>query len=201
MATLFLTSTGLTSNPVREAFLREVGPDRTKHIVIVPTAASDGKDNKYAKLAEQQLRNSGFEHISFLDIATEPIDMLATADIIYVTGGNTFTLLHAVRTSGADTILLARLTSPRIIYIGVSAGSILLTPTVRLAAEVEPDVNEPNITDFKGLSVFASEIYPHYTKNIESELSAYEHKYDVEVVRINNDQALLVKGDIISRIG
>ncbi len=201
MATLLLTSTGISSDIVRESFLQEVDTRRDQHIAIITNAAQDGKENKYARLAEQQFRDLGFSSISFVDVETEQIHILDEADIIYVMGGNTFTLLKKIRESGADKILSKRLSETSdLIYIGVSAGSILLTPTVRLANEVEPDPNDEGIDDFSGLSFFPDEIYPHYTEDVESEIREYEIRHSVSVRRITNDEAILVKNGNVTNV-
>ncbi len=201
MATLLLTSTGISSDVVRESFLQEIGAYRNQKISIITNAAKEGNENKYARLAEQQFRDLGFSSISFVDVETEQIHILDDADIIYVIGGNTFTLLKKIRASGADKILSKRLSKTSdLIYIGVSAGSILLTPTVRLANEVEPDPNDEGIDDFSGLSFFPDEIYPHYTEDVESEIREYEIRHSVSVRRITNDEAILVKNGNVTNV-
>ena len=196
MATLLLTSTGISSNTVCDAFLNEIGDHRNLKIFIITNAASEGKENKYARLAESQFIELGFLNISFFDVEKDALSRLYEADIIYVVGGNTFTLLHKIRRSGADKVLTTLLsTAPDLIYIGVSAGSIILTPTIRIASEVEPDPNEEDMSDFSALSIFRDEIYPHYTEDIETELCKYENRHSVTVRRITNEEALLVKNN------
>lgn len=181
--------------------MREVGIRRDQHIAIITNAAKEGKENKYARLAEQQFRDLGFSSISFVDVETEQIHILDDADIIYVMGGNTFTLLKKIRESGADEILSERLSgTSNLIYIGVSAGSILLTPTVRLANEVEPDPNDEGVDDFSGLSFFPDEIYPHYAEDVESKIRGYEIHHSVSVRRLTNDEAILVKDGNATKI-
>ncbi len=194
MSTILLTSTGISSDAVRDAFLKEAGEHRDQHIAIIVNAARDGQENKYVRLAEQQFRDLGFSSISFVDLDVDPLSLIQEADIIYVVGGNTFTLLKKVMSSGADEILSDRLsTDSNLLYIGVSAGSIILTPTIRIANEVEPDPNEEKLVDFSGLSIFPEEIYPHYTEDAEAELHEYETRHSVSVRRITNEEALLIK--------
>jgi len=201
MATLLLTSTGISSDAVRESFLQEVGTRRDQRIAIITNAAQEGKENKYARLAEEQFRDLGFSSISFVDVETEQIRILDEADIIYVVGGNTFTLLKKIRESGADKILSDRLSgTSNLLYVGVSAGSILLTPTIRLANEVEPDPNDADVDDFSGLSLFPDEIYPHYVEDIESKIREYEIRYSISALRITNDEAILIKNGNTTKI-
>lgn len=194
MSSIFLTSTGLSNEAVRNAFLQEAGERRDQHIAIVTNAARDGKENTYVRLAEKQFRDSGFSAIFFIDVEIDPLSLIQDAEIMYVAGGNTFTLLKKIRSSGADKILFERLTTDNhLLYMGVSAGSIILTPTIRIANEVAPDPNEEGLTDFSGLSIFSEEICPHYTEKIETELREYEMRHSVHVRRMSNEEALLLK--------
>lgn len=201
MVTLILTSTGISSSAVRESFLREIGVRRDQKIAIITNASQEGKEDKYARLAEKQFRDLGFSSVSFVDVGTEQVHSLDETDIVYVMGGNTFALLRKIRESGADKILSRRLSGKSgFIYIGVSAGSILLTPTIRIANEIEPDMNVEGIDDFSGLSLFPDEIYPHYAEGVESEIREYEIRHSVSVWRITDNEAILVKDEDVTKI-
>ena len=144
---IFLTSTGLSDEKIRQEFLRCVGTNRAKRVAIVTTAASGKAENKYAKLAETQFKELGFSAIDFVDIEFDSPERLNRYHIIYVCGGNTFYLLYHLKKNGADKILSRLLNKSNVIYIGVSAGSIVLAPTIQLAATVDPDPNDIGLTD------------------------------------------------------
>ena len=63
MSSIFLTSTGLSDEKIRQEFMRRIGTDRTQRVAIVTTAASGKADNKYAKLAEAQFKKLGFSAV------------------------------------------------------------------------------------------------------------------------------------------
>lgn len=201
MSLIFLTSTGLSDEKVRQEFTSRIGPDRTRPVAIVTTAASEKSENKYAKFAHAQFKELGFSTIDFIDIEFDPIKKLTNYPIIYVCGGNTFYLLYHLKKIGADKLLTKLLKESDVIYVGVSAGSIVLCPTMKLAATVDPDPNEIGLTDLTGLGIVDFEIYPHYELKYEPELIAYEKTAQHKVVRLSNSQAMVISGRERKRIG
>lgn len=201
MSLIFLTSTGLSDEKIRQEFVRCIGTDRTQRIATVTTAASGKAENKYAKLAEFQFKELGFSAIDFVDIEFDSPEVLTKYHIIYVCGGNTFYLLYHLKKSGADKILSRLLKKSNVIYIGVSAGSIVLAQTVQLAATVDPDPNDIGLTDFTGLGVIDFEIHPHYDPKQEAEIIEYEKNSNHKVIRLSNSQAFALSDSKWKLIG
>jgi dipeptidase E len=52
-------------------------------------------------------------------------------DLLWVRGGNTFLLRHALAESGADAVIAERLRGDAVVYGGYSAGVCVLGPTLR----------------------------------------------------------------------
>ncbi|MFA5130333.1 MAG: Type 1 glutamine amidotransferase-like domain-containing protein [Patescibacteria group bacterium] len=192
MSTIFLTSTGLTDESIRNEFLRLVGLDRSRSVGIVTTAASLKSENKYAKLAMEQFKEMGFSSVQFFDIETDPIHLLDLYSILYVCGGNTFYLLYQIKKHHAEVALKNFLQKENSFYIGVSAGSMILGPTIGLASLIDPDPNDVQLVDFTGLQVIDFEIHPHYETKHEQELLSYEKEHSCRVVRLNDNQALIL---------
>src|SRR3989344_8897218 len=65
-------------------------------------------------------------------------------DAMYVCGGNTFYLLSEVRRTGFDKKIIDFINSGKV-YIGESAGSIIVGPHILMAAPFDP--NEINLKD------------------------------------------------------
>lgn len=192
MSLVFLTSTGLSDNIISDEFVRRIGPDRSRPVAIVTTASEGKAENKYAKLALIQFRNLGFKTIDFIDIEFDSPELFRNYPIIYVCGGNTFFLLHHIKKSGADAVLKELLKKTEIVYIGVSAGSIILGPTIKAAAVIAPDPNDIKLTEFSGLGITDFEIHPHYEPEQEPEIAAYEKTAGHKMLRLSNAQALVL---------
>ena len=127
MSLIFLTSTGISTGVVREAFVDRVGSDRTRRVAIITTASPEKAENKYAQLTRSQFQELGFT-------------------------GN-------------------------VVYLGISAGSVILGPTIKEASVVNPDPNGIGLTDFTGLGILA-----------------YEKTVPHKVIRLTDIQAMIVLG-------
>lgn len=191
--TIILTSTGLSAEPVRRALERFFNLLPHKSVAIITTAAEGKENNKYSKLAESQFRELGFDAVDFIDIESNPQTDFSKYNVIYVCGGNTFKLLKVAREANFKDAIIKLLERDGI-YIGVSAGAIILTPTIQIAASVDPEPNDVGITDLEGLSLINFEVHPHYDPSHEKELSSYQKTTTNKVVRISNSQAIIIGG-------
>jgi dipeptidase E len=113
--------------------------------------------------------------------------------VIYVCGGNTFKLLKYAREAHFKGTIV-KLLERGGIYVGVSAGAIILAPTIQIAASVDPEPNEVGITNLEGLGLIDFEIHPHYDPYHDKELAAYQKTTANKVVRISNSQAVIMTG-------
>jgi dipeptidase E len=91
---------------------------------------------------------------------------LSKYGFVWVAGGNTFVLRRALKTSGADNILVKLVYADDIVYGGESAGAIIATPTL-MGVEFGDDpyvvpagYTDEEVTD--GLHFVPYAIVPHY---------------------------------------
>lgn len=193
MGKLLLTSTGLSSENVTKKFqFFLLDPISTK-VAIITTAAQDKEKNKYSQLAKKQFKDLGFLNVDFIDLETEPSRDLSSYKVIYVCGGNTFKLLKYTRKANFDTAIKDLLKRGGV-YIGVSAGSIIVGPSIDIANEVDSDLNDVNLEDLTGFNITNVIMFPHYSPEIEDQVLKFEKKYGVTVDRIDNSQAILIDG-------
>lgn len=189
---LLLTSTGLSSPNVLSKFLEIIGDTKDKKVAIITTAAEGKEVNKYSQLAHKQFVGLGFSNVDFVDLETDLAKDLSPYEVVYVCGGNTFKLLKFSRTANFKNSVESLLKMGGV-YIGVSAGSIIVGPSVKIADEVQPDPNEVGISDFSGLGIIKEIVLPHYSPEIEEQVKIFENKHTVIIDRIDNSQALLVQ--------
>jgi len=190
--TLLLTSTGLSSPNVLNKFLELIGDTKNKQVVIITTAAEGKEVNKYSQLAHKQFVDLGFLNVDFVDLETDPAKDLSPYDVVYVCGGNTFKLLKFTRVANFKNPVESLLKRGGV-YIGVSAGSIIIGPSVQIANEVQPDPNEVRLSDFSGLGIIEEIVLPHYSPDIEEDTKKFEERYNVTVERVGNSQAVLMQ--------
>lgn len=82
---------------------------------------------------------------------------------IYLSGGNMFAFLDAARKRNLYPILKACADAGGLL-IGASAGSIILTPSVKIADD--EDENNVGMTDFTGFHFVDFEFYPHWQNTL-----------------------------------
>lgn len=120
---------------------------------------------------------------------------LSKFDVILVDGGNTFYLLEQVRKTGFD-IVIQELLNKGIVYIGSSAGSCIMCPTIEHLVLVDHQEVVPDIIDYTGLKLIDKLLVPHAGR--EKYLSRHDmikSKWGSKVTFISDDQAVIVNGD------
>jgi dipeptidase E len=188
---ILLTSTGLSVSSIYDKFKAIADYNKFTKAVIITTAAEDKENNQYSKLALSQIKSAGLTVVDFYDFEKDGYKDLSKYDIIYVCGGNTFKLMKFARTNDFDKEI-NKLLRRGGFYIGVSAGSIILGPSIKIANEINPDENNGIINDFSGFNVLDFIVFTHYSNEFESDIKKFEHQNHVAVNRISNYQAILI---------
>ncbi|EQC45427.1 Type 1 glutamine amidotransferase-like domain-containing protein [Bacteriovorax sp. Seq25_V] len=106
-------------------------------------------------------------------------DEAFNSDIIHLGGGNTYYFLKYLRSKGM-LAELKRFVKNGGVLTGLSAGGILMTPTIDTAGfpEFDCDDNEENLKNLKALGLVNFEFFPHYrnSKRYDKELLAHSTK-------------------------
>lgn len=111
------------------------------------------------------LRSMGQYSIDVAMTTDDAADQLGNADVIAVPGGNTFLLLHELRTSGLLLLLREHLETGGALY-GGSAGAVLVGRDVAIASVA--DSNHVGLEDTRGLNLLHDlDVLPHYTHDQE----------------------------------
>ncbi len=201
---LLLTSAGIRNQKIAEALINLVGkPVAQIKVAVVPTAENVEPGNKDWFIGQlTNLQRFGFTWIDDVDPSADGIDWksrLAEVDVVFVSGGNTFHLLNQARKTGfADWL---RDSANDKVYVGASAGSILMTPTIAIAAVDDGDENLIGLKDLTGLGFVDFEVSPHtpewvsykaneeYAKSIENELYVFD---DETAIKVTDDEVEVI---------
>lgn len=182
------------------------GSLKDKRVVFIPTASTVEEVTFYIDKDKKALCELGLE-IDELDVArasySETERLLSDADVIFVDGGNTFFLLQELKRSGADKLIIEHINRGGL-YIGASAGSMVLCPNVEYGAMMDkPEVATELNGDFSALAVVDFYLVPHYTnfpfkKSVEKIIQKYANEIDLRP--ITNNQVIAVDGDIVETL-
>lgn len=166
---LLLTSFGITNKAIEGALASLLNKDLSDAVVAhIPTAANIEDDVSWMHEELETLKATGIKELLSVDIANlskeEWLPMFEKADVIYFGGGNTYFLLHWVRTSGLinelDNLLKLK------VYVGSSAGSIIVGPDISLNRDRFPEEEIGELEDLSGLNYVPFITIPHLNSSI-----------------------------------
>jgi dipeptidase E len=175
-----------------------------KNVVFIPTASLPEKVDFYMEADKKALAKLGLavgelevSRASRADIAAR----MNEADILFVEGGNTFFLLQELKRTGADERIAEHIASGKL-YIGASAGSMVLAPNIEYVQLLDDPAAAPQLEgDFSALAQVAFYVVPHFTnapfKKAAQKIMA-EYGAILDLRPISNHQAIAVKGGDVS---
>lgn len=158
---VILTSCGIINDEQRNKFYKIISEEElaSKKVLYVTTAVDgeESDDKHWMNLEYLTILALGIkeENITEYKIGEE-IDY-REFDIMYMMGGNTFYLLDMIRKYNFDKVI--EKFAKEKIYIGSSAGSIILGNSIEVASSF--DLNNVNMEDFTGLKLINGLIIPH----------------------------------------
>lgn len=209
---LFLLSKGLTTDILKEEFLKFLEKEPSIHSVaiVVNASSTDKKKRKKTKKIKIQFEAMGFDStkIQLFDLMKTSPKKLSEFDIIYILGGDPFLLLDEVNKSGART-MLKELAYQNKILMGYSAGSLLLGPDLSLMNHVDTllGFNKIGLKELSCIGLYDFYIFPHYidfTSQIPeliTKIKEYESQCVFPIYRLNDNQGITYKNGIIEIIG
>lgn len=192
---LFLTANGLYSKHTLAQFLSLLPQLNTGLTAcIITTADVQYKNkNKHAVRTKDLFYANGFAKVDYVDLDTDPANLLLNYDVININGGNPFYLLDRIRDSGAADILRELLSEGKLVS-GHSAGAAIFGSTIQHAAILHPEWNELGMTDFNGLGVLQAAILPHSNRY---RTSSYEAVIKKAMEELSDHMLFLGDGEYI----
>lgn len=193
---LLLTSTGLSNKKITEVFLAEFKKDPKESRVLMIAYALSDEERIYVEESKKEMISLGFKEITFLDLHNQ-IDTkdLPYFEVIYVCGGNTFSILDQIRKQELDSLIIS-LVKNASFYIGVSAGSIIAGSDIAIAGwDKTWDENLVDLKDTTGLNLVDFAISPHFVEKDRGIIERKSKEVNYKVIPITDNQAILVIGD------
>ncbi len=214
---LLLTSGGISNDAIKKSFFNLVNkkPEDIS-LAFIPTASNVEQGDKKEWLIKDliDLKNLNLKSISIVDISAverkiwEP--QLMEADVLFFEGGNTFHLMEWVDKSGLEKILPELLKTK--VYVGVSAGSMILSPDLLLNTLQKLYKEDLKRTEnMNGIKFVDFYVLPHYnnshfskrtkenvleaTKDIKSKIYALDDNSAIEV--IDGNTKIISDGDFL----
>ena len=172
----------------------------SKKILFIPTATNVDKYKKYIHLTQKAFEDFGYEVENFdVSIFSEKIakEKLSQAKTVFISGGNTFYLLQELKRKNLTSYLKERIENG-LIYIGESAGSVIVASDIEYASIVDDKTLATELDDYAGLNLVDFYIVPHFEEEpfVESSRNTVElYKDKLDLKLINNKEAILVENN------
>lgn len=182
------------------------GSFKDRRAVLIPTASVGSMVKLPIGLSARRLAKLGVA-ISELEVSTasraKTAQMIRAADIIFVSGGNTFVLMQELKRSGADRLIAEHVAQGKL-YIGVSAGAVAAGPDieyirlmdeVRKGSELDGDFAGLGLVDFSVVPHCGSILFCAATRRIRA---CKDTALDLRA--LTNRQAIAVRGDSVTMV-
>jgi peptidase E len=183
MMKALLTSAGFENPAIGAEFLRLVDkPAREIRVLFIPAAAVTEEQLGQVDASREELIRFGLrpKNIVTLELnAAVTYDQVKDFDAVYVCGGNPLHLLDQMIETRFDAVL-KQLIAAGAIYVGVSAGSIVIGPKV---------------ADETGLRIIKTIVMPHYETKLRERLRWLEEQTGYLVTPLADHQALRIDGN------
>jgi len=165
-----------------------------KTFAYMPSSGVQGSEayiTEWKDIAENQ--GASFITIDNTSDSGEERAKLLGSDVLLISGGNTFRLLHNLRKSGLDKTIVEFSCKSGSIVAGFSAGALVFTPTIKVCDLPNFDKNLVGLKELDGLGIVDFEVFPHYDKALhEKALNSYQKTTDNLVREITNEDYIFV---------
>jgi dipeptidase E len=178
----------------------------TPKITYIPACSYDGEmDFRRFVCHNRQFGTNRFLYFP-IDIPYDEIMLreMLTSDIIHLSGGNTFYFLHHLRKTG----LLDQLkyfVNRGGVLTGLSAGAILMTPSITAASypEFDRDDNDEKVRNWRALGLVKFEFFPHYrnSRRYDQELCLQSKKTKLPIYALPDASGLIIEDDEMRILG
>ena len=186
-----------TNKRLHEALVR-LGRKQAQSMTYIPFSHENG--DYYFKKIKKRYRQFGIKKFVYFavdsDFLRREMNEALKSDIIYLAGGNTFYFLKHLRESGFLKRLEKYIKGGGIVA-GLSAGAIILTPNINMAAypKHDCDVNEVRLKNLHSLGAVDFEFYPHYVPSARTHkaMISYSKKSERMIVACPDGSGVIVK--------
>ena len=160
-------------------------------VLFVPNETASRKAIHSGKF-HQRLHELGFseKNITVLDYYEAERYADLDIDLLYVSGGNTFQIIHRLRKHHFDEAIV-QYVKQGVTYIGGSAGAHIVSKDI--SHVLAYDTNPNGITDFRGLALFNGILICHFCEERRPHYEELRAKNRYPVYPLTNDDSLVIE--------
>ena len=161
------------------------GKMKIGHITTAYKVSRNSLD--FFKKVDETIKEKGYDMENF-DIEGKTKEEIRSffkdKNVVHIEGGNTFYLLKAIRETGFADILKELLNEGKV-YIGTSAGSYVMCPTIEVSNWNPDGKDRFEVTDFTALNYVPFVLKVHYTDEMKGLVSEKVKtlKYPIRILK------------------
>ncbi|WLR57505.1 Type 1 glutamine amidotransferase-like domain-containing protein [Mesobacillus subterraneus] len=178
-----------------------LGPQFIK-LAYIPSRTD--KEREYFAKARADFLGLGVTDLFYFDVDEEfessQLEDFRSCDAIFLSGGNTYQFLKNLKERNIDKNIKEMVNEGKPL-IGVSAGSIIMSKSIKIAAF--QDENEVELHDLSGLGVVDFEFMPHRNRENHQfdSLLKYSLLQDEIIYTCHDGEGIVIEGDEIEFYG
>lgn len=182
--------------------INELTSQKPFKLAYIPSQTD--KDRWYFEKAKPEFKELGFTDFLYFDVDQEfdgsQIEELESCDGIFLSGGNTYLFLKNLQERNIVGCIKEMVEKGKLL-IGVSAGSIIMSKSIKIAEF--HDQNEVQLNDLTGLGLVDFEFMPHWDReqDKQGELLNYSLHQEESIFTCNNGDGIVIEGDKVEFYG
>lgn len=202
MKKLVLLSEISNNNPALVSRIRELLSPSPFKLAYVPSRTD--KERRYFEKGKQELERLGVSDFLYFDVDEEfderKLEEFKRCDGIFLSGGNTFSFLKNLHERNMLK-LIRKMALEGKLLMGVSAGSIIMSNSIKIAAFL--DENEVELDRLDGLGLVGFEFMPHWgrLKSHPEKLLEYSLPNEEGIYLCNDGDGIVIDNDSIEFYG
>jgi len=194
---IIVTSSGFIDSAERSKEIDElfIKVCKGKKVLVIDNAASTPEiSSNYSQrvCVQKNFKNSGAIISDILTINENNTNKILDYDCLYVLGGNVTELVKLVNNTDFKEQLIRFLKKG--IYIGESAGSIILSKDVKYIYDLKKGTKakyDEKLDTYKGLGLIDINIFPHYNRTSEDIRERIKNHTDTSIKILNDGEFIL----------
>ncbi|WP_102262359.1 Type 1 glutamine amidotransferase-like domain-containing protein [Mesobacillus jeotgali] len=202
MFKLVLLSDLKNMNPALKNRIKELAGSKPFKLAYIPSRTD--KERWYFEKARPELTSWGVTDFFYFDVDQEfeesQLDEFKSCDGIFLSGGNTYLLLKNLQEKNIVTYIKEMVQEGKTL-IGVSAGSIIMSKSIKIAGF--HDQNEVQLCELNGLGLVDFEFMPHWNreKHQLDELLEYSLLQEESIFTCRDGDGIVIDGEKIEFYG
>ena len=169
-------------------------------ITVGYIASQPDPDRRFYKQTQALYQSIGYDMSVYLELESgfdnASLNQLLTLDAIHLSGGDTFRFLSSIKHRNLEPLLISYFQKGGIL-IGVSAGAMIMTPSINTATLCGDTCNDVD-ADWSGLSLVDFTVIPH----VEDKFTLFEQgAVPRNCYLLSDEDALLFYGNELYEFG